>query len=111
MINLQNPETTARLELRALEKMIGVLCEHTEKLSDDVRARGKGASRETDFQLQAFDERRMQALEVLSLQTREPCETRIARLEKLVEALDCSRTYFRPHEAGAETSEWSIRLR
>lgn len=111
MINLQNPETTARLELRALEKMIGVLCEHTEKLSDGVRARGKGASRETDFQLQAFDERRTQALQVLKVHTREPDETRIARLEKLVEALNCSRSYFRPNEADVEASQWAVRLR
>jgi len=110
-LHREDPETVARLELRALERMVSALCEHTEQLSHDVRTHSERESRETDFQLQAFEERRTQALRVLKVHTREPDETRIARLEKLVEALNCSRSYFRPNEAGVEASQWAVLLR
>jgi len=110
MDNLKDAETTARLELRALERMISALCEHTERLSHDARGSREGNSRETDFQIQAFEERRAQALEALRAQTQEPCEIRITRLQQLAEALDCSRTYFRPSEAETEQTQWAIRL-
>ncbi len=108
ILGQQSTENTARLELRALERMIGALCEHTERLARVTRT--EAPSREADFQLQAFSERRTQALKLLAAQTGESYETRIARLEKLVEALDCSRDYFRPSEAEVETSEWAIRV-
>ena len=105
-----NAETTARLELRALERMVSVLCEHAELLSHGIRSR-EDSSRETDLQLQAFEERRAQALDALQVRKGETEEARITRLEKLVEALDCSRTYFRPEDGGAEPVKWAIRLR
>lgn len=106
----QDPEITARLELRALERMVSALCEHTELLSHDLRGR-EDTSREADLQLQAFEERRAQALEALRVRTGETCETRITRLQKMVEALDCSRAYFRPEADGTEPPAWTIWVR
>lgn len=108
--SILNPDTTAQLELRALERLIGALCEHTELLCRDARAYRGSKSREIELQLQVFDERRSQALEALETDRGEPCETRIARLQKLAEALDCSRAYFRPDTPETETPEWAIRL-
>jgi len=88
-------ESTGWLELRALEKMIGALCAHTESLAHAARSSGKLASREARLQLEAFTERRAKARELLAAQTTESLEIRLARLEQLVEALDCSRSYFR----------------
>jgi hypothetical protein len=92
----QDPETTARLELRALERMVDALCCDIEQWVEDTRRRS--ACRETEFQLQAFVERRARALQFLRAPSGEPCETRIAQLERLVEALGCSRAYFRATE-------------
>jgi hypothetical protein len=88
-------EATARLELQALEKMIGALCQDTERLAREARSRGELGSREAEFQLEAFEERRTQAARVLNDAVREPHDIRVSRLEKIVEALDCSRSYFR----------------
>ncbi|HEX7081662.1 MAG TPA: hypothetical protein VF329_11660 [Gammaproteobacteria bacterium] len=96
-----DPQATARLELHALERMIAALCRHTARLAREAGHRGELDSREADLQLQAFAERRAQALELLKAPSSEPCEIRIARLERLVEALDQSREFFRPAEADA----------
>jgi hypothetical protein len=88
-------DVTAELELNALERMIAVLCEATERLTREARTRGELTSREADLQLQAFAERRTEALALLKEPTHEPSQIRIARLERLVNALDCSRSYFR----------------
>jgi hypothetical protein len=90
-----DPEATAELELHALERMIAVLCEDTERLTREAGTRGELASREASRQLQAFAERRTEALKLLKDPAREPSQLRIARLERLVNALDCSRSYFR----------------
>jgi hypothetical protein len=90
-----DPATTARLEIRALEKMVRALCRHTDLLSRAAEERGALDSREAEFQLEAFYERRAEAAQLLEPGAREPDALRIARLEKLVEALECSRTYFR----------------
>lgn len=90
----QDVEITERLELRALEKMTSALCRHIELLMREARYRGRLRSREDDFQLQVFDERRAQAEQLLESKSAEPCETRIARFEQIVNALDCSRDYF-----------------
>ena len=47
ILGQQSTENTARLELRALERMIGALCEHTERLARVTR--NEAASRETDL--------------------------------------------------------------
>lgn len=94
----EDVETTERLELRALERMIVALCEHIERVTCDARSRGALRSREADFQLQVFAERRAQAKETLETAAKEPYPTRVGRLERMVEALDCSRDYFRTFE-------------
>ena len=94
-----DPETTARLEVRALERIIGALFEHIQQLIPDARSHGKLTSREADLQLQAFAERRKQSLQLLKADTCLPYETRTARLERLVEAINCARAYYRPSEA------------
>jgi hypothetical protein len=97
----RDPETTARLELNALEKMIGALCRHTEQLVADAQSRGSLNAREAALQLEAFAERRTQAEQLLAADSHEPAETRIARLERLAQALDSSRAYFRAGEPEA----------
>jgi LPS O-antigen subunit length determinant protein (WzzB/FepE family) len=88
---LEDPEATTRLELRALERMAEVLCEYVDQMSQRVKSRD---SRETDLQIAVFAERRAAARQALEQRAHEPAEMRIARLQKLVEALDCSRAFF-----------------
>lgn len=90
----QGCETTAMLELRALEKMAAAQCRHIELLQRQAGEAGKLATREADLQRSAFEERRREALELMRSPAAEPVESRIARLERLVEALEVSRTYF-----------------
>lgn len=82
------------LEERALERMIGSLCNHVDVLLGEARERGRLDSREADFQCQAFAERRGQADRALAHDTSESQKMRIARLQRLADALDCSRHYF-----------------
>ncbi len=92
---LRDPAVVAELEMNALEKMARVLCEHSSQLLSDVRARGALDSREASFQVEVFAERCAQAGELLKVADAPVKETRIARLEKLVNALECSRGYFK----------------
>lgn len=87
-------ESTASLEMRALEKMLRVLCEHTQQLVAAARERGLLGSREARLQAEAFAERCAQARQLLGAASGGVHETRLSRLEKLVEALHCSRDYF-----------------
>jgi hypothetical protein len=74
--------------------MASALCEHSRQLLAAARARGALASREAKLQMEVFTERCAQAGELL--QADAPVqESRTARLEKLVSALECSRGYFR----------------
>jgi hypothetical protein len=91
----RDKQVLARLESRALEKMAHALCEHSRQLLAAARARGVLASREAKFQMDVFAERCAQAGELLQTVDVPVQETRIARLEKLVSALECSRGYFR----------------
>lgn len=84
----------ARLELRALEKMLAALCADVDRLRGAAQARGTLGSRESDLQSQAFAERRRQAADLLETARPEPREMRITRLEKMVDALTRSREYF-----------------
>jgi hypothetical protein len=99
VFNLQDVGAQECLELRALEKMIDALCRHIEVLTSEERARGGLRSREAEFQLQAFAERRALALQTLQAHSSERREIRIERLERLIEALNCSRDYFRAVQA------------
>lgn len=104
-----DPDATRRMELRALEKMVRALCRHTEQLSREADARGELDSREAELQLEAFAERRGEAAQVLEPGAREPHALRVSRLEKLVEALECSRAYFRSPAAGHDSSRFDPR--
>lgn len=102
----RDPDATRRMELRALEKMVRALCRHTEQLCREAEARGELDSREAELQLEAFAERRAEAAQqLLEAGNGESHPIRIARLEKLVEALECSRSYFRePTESMKKTA-------
>ena len=82
------------LELRALQRMAQVLCEHVEQLIGEARSRQALGSREAQLQCEVFAERKAQAARLAETSRAEPCETRVGRYEKLVEALGCSRSYF-----------------
>jgi hypothetical protein len=91
----RDPLVLARLEAQALERMARASCEHSRQLLAAARARGALTSREARLQLEVFDERCAQAGELLKAADSPAHEARIARLEKLVSALECSRGYFR----------------
>ncbi len=91
----RDPAVVAHLEARALERMAHVLCEHSRQLLAAARERGALRSREADLQVEVFAERCAQASELLQAADAPVRESRIARLEKLVNALECSRGYFR----------------
>jgi len=91
----RDPQLLARLEARALERMARVLCEHARQLLAAARARGALATREANFQVEVFAERCAQAGELLRAAESPVQESRIARLEKVVSALECSRGYFK----------------
>lgn len=118
MARAQHPsasERTAELELRALERMVGARCEQIGQWVQEAFAHGELASREADLQLEAFSERRAQAIRQLEVDSGEPTETRIARLERLLEAIDCSWAYFCPNDPGpvqsGQVREWAIMVR
>ncbi len=91
-------EITRQLEARALERMLSALCEQIGRACRDVVNQpgmpSRETTRETALQYAAFVERREQALRALGERTNEPHEIRTARLERLIEALLCSRAYF-----------------
>jgi hypothetical protein len=87
-------ETTAALELRALEKMVAALCRHTDLLARQAQAAGALGTREAQLQRLAFEERRREVVRIMKEPPAEPSSSRIARLERLVEALEISRAYF-----------------
>jgi hypothetical protein len=91
----RDPLVLARLEAHALERMARALCEHSRQLLAAARARGALTSREANFQVEVFAERCAQAGELLQAVDAPVQESRIARLEKVVSALECSRGYFR----------------
>lgn len=91
----RDPMVLARLEARALERMARALCEHSRQLLAAARTRGALSSREANLQVEVFAERCTQAGELLEAVDAPVQESRIARLEKLVSALECSRGYFR----------------
>jgi hypothetical protein len=90
----RDPLILAHLEARALERMARALCEHSRQLLAAARDRGALNSREANFQVEVFAERCTQAGELLQSVDMPVQESRTARLEKLVSALECSRGYF-----------------
>ncbi|HSG63995.1 MAG TPA: hypothetical protein VLD39_03310 [Gammaproteobacteria bacterium] len=81
-------------ELAALELLLRALCEQIGHLIDAARSDDRLGTREAQLQLAAFEERRQRAISLLDTPSPEPCPVRIGNLEKIVEALDCSRAYF-----------------
>lgn len=94
-------ESVALLEARALEKMARALREHSRQLLEAAEVRDGLGSREAKLQVRAFAERCAQADALLEGDDERPSESRLARLEKLVNALECSRAYFRGVSPGA----------
>jgi hypothetical protein len=90
----RDPLVLARLEAHALERMAHALCEHARQLQAAARERGALNSREARFQVEVFAEREAQADALLRAVDAPAQESRIARLEKLISALECSRGYF-----------------
>jgi hypothetical protein len=90
----EDVEATARLEQRALEKLARVLCDHTQQLASAAGSRGALRSREASLQAQVFAERRAQALQLLDAAAPRSDESRMARLERVIQALQFSRSYF-----------------
>ena len=90
----QHSDDPEQTRLEALERMLAALCDKTRRLAHEARSRKRPPTRETELQLVALDERRDQALACLRAGSSEPRQLRIGRLEKLVEALDCSWSYF-----------------
>lgn len=103
------------LELRALERMIGARCKQIERVAKTEIAGNAIEQRERDFQLQVFAERRTQALDLMRGDSSEPREIRAARLERLLQALECSSDYFcREAEDAVDREEapiWSVRVK
>lgn len=89
----QDTQLAARLEARALERMACALRDHARQLLESARARDALGTREAAFQLEAFAERCAQLDALVAGSPDLPLESRLARLEKLVSALECSRAY------------------
>src|SRR5690606_9957924 len=96
------PDTTDGLALRALEKKLAAICRHPEPLSRGAEAAGGLGTREAELQRLAFEERRRDAMRVVREGSAEPHWTRIERLERLVEALEASRAYFKSRLDGTD---------
>lgn len=102
-------------ELAAHEQLVRALCEQVGRLIEAARSDDRLGTREARLQLAAFAERRQRALGVLDAPSDEPSWIRIGHLEKVVEALECSRVFFAA-PADAEpvresASSWSVRIR
>lgn len=114
MPDQRDADATAVLELRALEKLIRARCEQIQAFADEASARGGLHSRESELQLDAFRERSEKARQALETVSSESQEIRIARLESLVQALECSGEFFRAamgSNVPAETGAWAVRIR
>lgn len=97
------PETTEGLELRALEKKAAAICRHTTLLCREAEAAGALGTREAELQRLAFEERRSEAMRLMRNGPPEPYWTRIERLERVVDALEASRAFFKSrHDAAPE---------
>jgi hypothetical protein len=118
MAPISEPESADTTELRELDasaQRLRTLCEQVSRLIDGARSDDRLAAREARFQIAAFEERRQRALSLLDTRSREPYSIRLGNLEKIAEAVECSRAYFSAF-AGAEpacepASSWPVRVR
>ena len=108
-------EKSDQLQRRALEQMLESLVTHVVRLIDSAETTDQLATREAALQLEAFDERRRQAMSYLASERNEPDWLRVGNLERHVEALQCSREFFGRLTAVTAASEpmegWSVLVR
>jgi hypothetical protein len=94
--------------------MIKARCAQIERTVQQAFATGALGSRESDFQYEAFAERRAQARDRLENDTNEPPEICAARLERILQGLECSWAYFGPEGENLGDSDdgqhWAIRI-
>ena len=90
-----DPAVTDQARLEALEHMLGVMCEYLTGLVEDTLEGEALQSREARLQVEAFEERRDRALGALNDEQYGPLPVKIGKLERLIEALECSWVYFR----------------
>jgi hypothetical protein len=111
----QQTEGSEQLQLYALQQMLRALCEHVARLVENANSCESLGTREADFQRQAFDERRGKALRHLNTEHREPIWMQIGDLERLIEAVDCSREFFVAKAPAINRTElsadWSVLVR
>lgn len=85
----------SRREVRALERLVRSLCAEVELVAERNGLQDqRRACHETALQIQAFEERRREALAALQPRD-EPAMFRIGRLRRIADALSCSRDFFR----------------
>jgi hypothetical protein len=85
----------SRREVRALERLVRSLCAEVELVAErNLQNDRRCACHETALQIEAFEERRREALAALQPRD-EPAMFRIGRLKRVAEALSCSRDFFR----------------
>jgi len=111
----QRETLTEQDELAAVEQLARALCEQVARLIDTARSDDRLGTREARLQLAAFEERRQRALSVLDAPSGEPTSIRLGNLEKIAEALECSRAFFgtsaNSEPVQASASSWSVRVR
>ena len=81
-------------ERQLLERTIELLCDHIGLLIREARGLRRLGTREMSLQLDVFRERKASALALCATQSDEPWEIRVVRYERLVAALECSRSFF-----------------
>jgi hypothetical protein len=82
------------LEQRALEKLALVLCNHTQQLAIAAYSRGALRSREASLQAEVFAERYTEVMSLLDTKAPPVDESRMARLERLIDGIQFCRNYF-----------------
>ena len=106
----QQPELTELEQLESLQRMLVEMCERLTDIVEETLDDDGLASRETQLQLEAFEERRDRVLKTLDAEQYGPLPVKIGKLEKLVEALECSWVYFNgliaPTHLSENASDW-----
>jgi hypothetical protein len=96
-------EARAEAELLAMENVARLLLRNVEQM---MRTAGPDGlqSREGRLQREVFEERRVQVMQLLDSPAGGPLESRLAKLARLVEALQFSRAYFRQVQVSLRSS-------
>lgn len=87
-------QARAEAELLAMEKVVRLLLQNIRQMMRTAGTAVALQSREGRLQLEVFEERRVQAMQLLDSPTGH-AESRMAKLARLIEALQFSRAYFR----------------